>query len=425
MMFISSAVYKISEIQGFNKLLTENGNPDSDSETLKLCKTNVVTRNNQQYKVIRYDKNFLAVDLIPKTGLLRSVIINGNGRVVSFAPPKSLPWDSFINENPVKTDNIVAEEFVEGTMINVFWDSTAGLSGAWELATRNSVGGEVSFFKNEKTKESKTFRTMFLEAAARNSFELNMLNPTFCYSFVLQHPDNRIVVPFKEAQLYLVAVYEICHTEGGVINVQPSDMDVVKKMGLWDQTSIKFPQVYENWSDYCDLRTQYASMNTPYDVLGVVLRNNSTGIRTKLRNPVYENVRHLRGNQPKMQYQYLSLRKNGSVGDFLKYYPEYKKEFSFFRKGLHDFTRALYENYVSCYIKKERPLIEFPENFRTHMFHIHKRYLDELRPKNMFVTNSEVIKYVNEMPTTLQMYSLNYTMRKRRQDFISVEANDA
>ena len=51
MMFISSAVYKISEIQGFNKLLTENGNPDSDSETLKLCKTNVVTRNNQQYKV--------------------------------------------------------------------------------------------------------------------------------------------------------------------------------------------------------------------------------------------------------------------------------------------------------------------------------------------------------------------------------------
>jgi hypothetical protein len=165
-------------------------------------------------------------------------------------------------------------------------------------------------------------------------------------------------------------------------------------------------------------------MNTPYQVLGVVLRNNSTGIRTKLRNPVYENVRHLRGNQPKMQYQYLSLRKNGSVRDFLKYYPEYKKEFSFFRRGLHDFTHALYENYVSCYIKKEKPLIEFPENFRTHMFHIHKRYLDELRPNNMFVTNSEVIKYVNEMPTTLQMYSLNYTMRKRRQDFISVEAND-
>jgi hypothetical protein len=27
-----------------------------------------------------------------------------------------------------------------------------------------------------------------------------------------------------------------------------------------------------------------------------------------------------------------------------------------------------------------------------------------------------VIKYVNDMPVTLQMYSLNYNMRKRRED---------
>jgi hypothetical protein len=419
----SSVIYKISEIPGFKTILFDNNG--SDSNTLKLCKTNVVTRNNQQYKVIRYDKNFLAADLIPQNGLLRSVILNGNNKVVSFAPPKSYSWETFVKENPVKTESIVAEEFVEGTMINVFWDPTAGLSGAWELATRNSVGGEVSFFySNEKTKDAKTFRSMFLEAAAHNNFELNMLNNAFCYSFVLQHPGNRIVVPFKEPQLYLVAVYEICNTEGGIINVQPSNMEFVKKMGFWEQTSIRFPQFYDNWESYDDLRTRFASMNTPYDVLGVVVYNKNSGSRTKLRNPVYENVRHLRGNQPKMQYQYLSLRKNGSVGDFLKYYPEYKKEFAFFRKCLHEFTQTLYENYISCYIKKEKPLIEFAENYRTHMFHIHKRYIDELKPNNLYVNNSVVINYVNEIPTTLQMYSLNYTMRKRRQDFIRVENND-
>jgi len=418
-------IYKISEVPGFSELLGENGVLDSESKTLKLCKTNVVTRNNQSYKMIRYDKNFLSFDLIPQNGLLRSVIINGNNRIVSFAPPKSIAWDTFVKENPVKTSDIVAEEFVEGTMINVFWDSTAGLSGAWELATRNSVGGEVSFFKNANANaNAKTFRTMFLEAASKSNFELNVLNPLFCYSFVLQHPDNRIVVPFKTPQLYLVAVYEICHTEGGVVNIIQSDMEIVKKMGLWDQTTIRFPQVFENWSVYDDLKSQYSSMNTSYEILGVVVRNKQTGVRTKLRNPVYENVRHLRGNQPKMQYQYLSLRKNGSVGEFLKYYPEYKKDFAFFRKGLHDFTFALYENYVSCYIKKDRPLLEFADNFRTHMFHIHKKYIDELKPKNQFITNSEVINYVNEMPTTLQMYSLNYNMRKRRRDFIAVEETE-
>lgn len=419
----STVFFKIDEIPGFKSILF--GNDNSDSNTLKLCKTNVVTRNNQQYKVIRYDKNFLTVDLIPQNGLLRSVILNGNNKVVSFAPPKSHSWDAFVKENPVKTDGIVAEEFVEGTMINVFWDPTAGLSGAWELATRNSVGGEVSFFhSSEKTKTTKTFRSMFLEAAVKSNFELNMLNNAYCYSFVLQHPENRIVVPFKEPRLYLVAVYEICNTEGGIINVNPSSMEFVKKMGFWGQTSICFPEKYDDWENYDELRGRFSSMNTPYDVLGVIVYDSNTGIRAKLRNPVYENVRHLRGNQPKMQYQYLSLRKNGRVGDFLKYYPEYKKEFAFFRKCLHNFTQALYENYISCYIKKEMLLIEFPENFRTHMFHIHKMYIDELKPNNLYINNSVVIKYVNDMPTTLQMYSLNYSMRKRRQDFARIEKND-
>jgi hypothetical protein len=49
----------------------------------------------------------------------------------------------------------------------------------------------------------------------------------------LQHPSNRIVVPFKKPQLYLVAVYEIVNTEGGIINVMPIDMNIIK-----DQTDI-------------------------------------------------------------------------------------------------------------------------------------------------------------------------------------------
>jgi len=418
----SSVFYKISDIPGFKTILFDNNG--SDSNTLKLCKTNIVTRNNQQYKVIRYDKNFLTADLIPQNGLLRSVILNGNSKVVSFAPPKSYSWETFIKENPVKTESIFAEEFIEGTMINVFWDPTAGLSGAWELATRNSVGGEVSFFySNERAKDAKTFRSMFLEAAVHNNFELNMLNNAFCYSFVLQHPANRIVVPFKEPQLYLVAVYEICNTEGGVINVQPSNMEFVKKMGFWEQTSIRFPECYDNWDTYDDLRTRFASMNTPYDVLGVVVYNKSNGARTKLRNPVYENVRHLRGNQPKMQYQYLSLRKEGKVKDFLKYYPENKRDFSTFRDQVHLFTNTLYANYVSCYIKKEKPLLEFSQQFRTHMFNIHQIYMNDLREKKQFITNTVVQKYVNEMHPSLLMYSLNYNLRKRNVDNIIAEGS--
>jgi hypothetical protein len=263
---------------------------------------------------------------------------------------------------------------------------------------------------------------MFLEAAQNNGFNLNMLNPIYCYSFVLQHPDNRIVVPFKDTQLYLVEVYEIINTADGSVNVVSHDLNIVKSYEGWSTASIRFPQVYDNWSTYDDLKNEYASMNTSYETLGVVIKNKKTLVRCKLRNPVYEYVRHLRGNQPKNQYQYLTLRREGKVGDFLNYYPENKKDFSYFRDQMHDFTFALYQNYISCYIKKEKPLKEFPDHFRTHMFHLHKRFVDELKPNNEYVNNTVVIKYVNNLHPSLQMYSMNACLRKRRVDFVKVDS---
>jgi hypothetical protein len=335
---------------------------------------------------------------------------------VSFSPPKSISTETFIRMNPDKTENIIAEEFVEGTMINVFWDNKIGLSGGWEIATRNTVGASSSFYKSKNTK---TFRTMFLEAASENNLSLEKLNPQYCYSFVLQHPENRIVVPFTKAQLYLVGMYFIDNSEINNIRVYMIDMVEARKFN-WFDADIKFPQFYE-WNTYSDLIEKYASMNTSYDILGVVIHNIKTGYRTKVRNPVYEQVRNLRGNQPKLQYQYLALRKEGKVASFLTFYPENKKDFSSFRDQLHLFTNTLFANYFSCYIKKEKPLLEFSEQYRTHMFNIHQKYMNELREKKLFVTNTVVINYVNELPTSLLMYCLNYQMRKRSVDYLKSE----
>ena len=406
-------VHYLSQIAGFTDLLL---NEDSSGSVPNLNKTECTTLNNQKYKVIRYNKTNLTFDIIPTYGLCRSVIVNSNNQVVCFSPPKSVKSDSFIEKYNIKNDTLIAEEFVEGTMINVFWDQNIGLSGAWEISTRNTVGAVSSFYKSPN---SKTFRTMFLEAAANNKLDLDTLHKNFCYSFVLQHPENRIVVPFKTPQLYLISMYIIDNSDKNDIKVY--SVDKSNFLNLHSNTTIKIPTVY-NWNTYADLVDKYASMNTSYDVLGVVVYNNETGERTKIRNPVYEEVRQLRGNQPKLQYQYLSLRKEGKVGDFLKYYPENKKEFSNFRDQLHLFTNTLFMNYISCYIKKEKPLLEFSEQYRTHMFNIHKQYLDDLKEKKMYVTNTVVIKYVNNIHPSLMMFCLNFQMRKRNVDFIKADA---
>ena len=402
--------FNLSEIPDFNNLV--NGTI-TESKNLKLQQIESEVINKQKYSVIRYLKDFLCLDMIPTYGLCRSVILNSLNNVVGFAPPKSIPSDSFIKMYPEKTNHLNAQEFIEGTMINAFWDPSIGLTGGWEISTRNTVGARSSFFKGPN---NVTFRDMFLEASTKNNLILDQLNKDLCYSFVLQHPNNRIVVPFNKPELYLVAVYNIKIIDGNTM-VLSYPMDDLKQYN-WGSSTIKFPQVYE-WNTYSELIEKYASMNTSYSILGFVVYNNLTGERMKVRNPVYEQVRSLRGNQPKLQYQYLCLRKEGKVADFLKFYPENKKELSSFRDQVHLFTNTLFANYASCYIKKEKPLKEFSEQYRTHMFNIHKIYMDDLREKKMFITNTTVKDYVNNLHPSLLMYCLNFQMRKRNVDIIA------
>lgn len=404
----NSPFYRLTDVPGFRNVLL--GIPN---DNCCYVVSEYSTKSNEKYKIVKYNKEILLNDLTPIYGILRSVIINSENKVVCFAPPKSISACKFMETYPDKNEHIVAEEFVEGTMINMFYDYSVGVSGCWQIATRNTIGAEVYFYKQG----GKTFRQMFLEACASSNFDFSRLNPQYCYSFVLQHPENRIVVPFYKPSLYLVATYRIEQTDTTVdVIVQNND----NYRSSWSSTLVRFPEKYE-FSSYGELIEKYASPNTPYNIMGVIIKNLQTQERTKIRNPIYEEVRHLRGNQPKLQYQYLCLRHDGKVSEFLKYYPEMKETLSGFRDQVHLFTNALHKNYLSCYVHKEKPLREYSDQYRTHMFKLHEIYLNSLREKNLGVTNNVVISYVNSLHPSLLMYSLNYNMRKRFIDTLKVD----
>lgn len=368
----------------------------------------------RSYRVYHYDKSALNAELTYTYGLLRSVIVNASDQIVCFSPPKSLSTETFITEYPEQSawqQYLVAEEFVEGTMINVFWDEA--LNG-FEFATRNNVGADVTFYKGQGA-TSKTFKTMFAECAAACQLDVNKLNKRFCYSFVMQHPENRIVVAFSKPQLYLIATYDI-HNYNELTNVQEvTVMPICPSIAYdWTTTTVKFPQDFTGWHSYDDLTNMYASLTTPYTVVGVVIKNMRTGARCKIRNPTYEKMRILRGNHSKPQYHYLTLRKEGAVAKYLQYFPEHQEMFTHFRNQLHAFTYNLHANYVNCYIKKEKPIREYPKQFRTHMFKLHEKYVNELKPTNSYVSNAVTIDYVNNLLPAHLMYSLNYNLRSTK-----------
>ena len=138
----------------------------------------------------------------------------------------------------------------------------------------------------------------------------------------------------------------------------------------------------------------------------------SANQRAKYVNPIYEDVKHMRGNHPKLQFQYLHLRKNGMVKEYLKYFREHVREFSHYRDQIHKFTRTLFKSYINCFIHKEKPLAEYPYPYKNHMYFLHQQYLNKLREEKKCVDYSFVIDYINNLEPTKLMYSLNYYIRQ-------------
>jgi hypothetical protein len=402
---MSGHTYDLSCIEDKNmKDIFEYGD-DSDNvlETLKL-KQHLWRYNGSTYYIIKYDKNYLTFDRVQSTGLLRSVI-HKKSKILSFSPPKSLECSHF--QKTYAAEECYAEEFVEGTMINVFYDSDIG---EWEIATRSCVGADNTYFTSGKVKEEDTFRYMFTVACKNANFDLSSLSKDYCYSFVLQHPHNRIVIPFTETSVYLIAAYKI---DGYTVTQMPREM-----FRATLPETIRFPEQYE-LENYSRLRDKWASQNTDYKHMGVVIVHKESLSRTKFRNPSYEFVRQLRGNQPKLQYTYIALRQSGKVKEYIGYYPEVKGEFNLFRQQIHQFTEQLHKNYITCYINKVKPLREYPFQFRSHMITLHAMYLDVLREKKEYINKTFVVKYINELHPSKLMFSLNYCMRQHHRDEIT------
>ena len=325
-----------------------------------------------------------------------------DGFLVSVSPPKSVSIKTFEEKYTTEEDfsNLVFEEFVEGSMVNVFYHDDE-----WRMNTRSLVGGRGQFYK-----EGKTFRRMFLEAMEESSLEFDDLDKSYSYSFVFLHPEYRIVVPCQTPKLYLCQVYNI---EGTIVKSVDfrSDEELCGKVNV--------PKRYDGFTTWESVRNKFSSTVeslVPYYVMGVVIYEKEGNRRSKLRNPTYETVRNLRGNEPKTQYQYYSLRKQGIVRDFLHYYPEYKESFSKLRDQVHRFTMQLHQNYMDCFIFKKNTLKEFPYEYRTHMYMLHKKYLEELLPQQQRVTKYIVMDYINSLEPPRLMYSINYKLRKQNND---------
>ena len=374
---------------------------------------NYVTAPHHDAKSI-YEADFVSQDTM--LGFYRSVVIDPETKnILCFAPPKSINNEAFKILHSVENDNIkerlLKNSIIEGTMINLFYDPRRE---TWEIATKGAIGGNYWYYRTqygEKDSTQLTFREMFNDAlkVSRDSEFNNValfdkLNKDHCYSFVLQHPNNHIVLQIDEPMLYLVSVFKLNQTTVSYVNF--NEQYIVES---FNGSVVRFPNYYNvDGLIYADFIKDYNFYNV---YPGYMVTDIHTGLRSSFKNPNYEYVKSIRGNNPNMQFHFFALQQADKMKEFLQYFPKYKDMFYKFHVQCGKFIQKIHDAYVSYYVQKKGKDVRIPKNVFPHIYKLHfEVHLPSIETGNkVIVTKQIVADYLNKMEPKEKLYYISKT----------------
>lgn len=350
----------------------------------------IVDPKDSRYAIIRYEKGTSKFDL-PHVNKCRSVVIDKKScKVVSIAPVRAEKG----------TDELVAktwrtETFVDGTMVSVFLNGCDAESDL-VVTTRSRIGAQTNF------EGKKSFAEQFKDAVSQSEVDIKLLLNTFhsvsdtdesvFATFVLAHPDNRIVTPVAKAHLTLVQMGWV-NKEGQIhIEEDPFKWGSVGETLAAETVSVTSEELASMES--IRAKVQSAAQTRGYGWQGLVLKNGE-GVRIRIRSDLYQVVRRLRGNENTAYERFARLRAAKAVTQYLAFYPEDSSVFYELEGLVRSQTRRLSNLYGKTFIKREQPYHELPWPFKYHVSVLHNLYKDTLKSAGKTVDLGAVIQYVN------------------------------
>tara|TARA_Y100000389_G_C17405388_1_gene487720 strand:- start:97 stop:1158 length:1062 start_codon:yes stop_codon:yes gene_type:complete len=297
-----------------------------------------------------------------------AVIDTLTNKVVCLPPVKSVEYDTIPDDSSYPGSEI--QYLIDGTMINLFYHKE------WIMSTRGDIGG-----KNKWT-DKKSFKQMFGDCL-NEMMDYDKLDKDSCYSFVMRHRDNRNISPIKENKLFLVEAYKFNEKEVTRVDISQINIENIENIN-----NISF-------NDLVDF--------TSYDIKGYTIKDGNK--RYKKINPLFEKIKELKPNMNNNFLNYIELRKNGNLKEYLKYFPEYSKSFDEYRNKIHNFSNELYNNYKNCYVFKNIERKDIPYHLKPLTADIHRNYLNTKEPTSW----SDIKNYIHGLPSKKLMFALNYS----------------
>lgn len=341
-----------------------------------------------RYKIFRYVKGVSDLK-VETTRWFRSVIWDVETHMpVCVAPPKAEATEPSTGDG---SSFALVQDFLDGTMINVFHSHTN--PNVLEVATRTQLGAGGTFYSQ------KTFKQMFEEAVVASGYTeqdiLNMLpavsenNPYSFGSFLLQHPEHRVVTRSRSPRIWCVHI--------GSVSVDGTLRITEDLTGSSVPSKLYIPSYpVTGFRSQADLDSFFKGLvdGKGWFWQGLVLKDGK-GHRWRMRNPNYTYLRGLRGSEATSEERFLRLRSERKIMEYLKHYTEERQAFSVLEGKLRNATSDIFQSYCSVHKSHEKKLADLSKPIQPFVFRLHAHFLEHLKPQGETVKMKDAVELVN------------------------------
>ena len=254
----------------------------------------------------------------------------------------------------------ITEELYDGSLIKLYW-----YDNQWTVATNRCIEARKARWTNYRT-----FADMFQDAASACNLDYAKLNPRHVYSFVLCHPENRIVVNYTQPKL---------------IHIATRDLDTLLETDV--NIGIEKPlQLKMDWDTF-----QERLQSNPYYMPGYVLKT-LAGTRILLKSANYQTVKQIRGHTRDLAQRYLELKRNDTqtFEQFNMYFPE----FAWIETRLETVAREVHHCYLEYFINHNKQIFSQRDLWEL-LSELHTLYLRTKEPTSL----TKVRQHLQSYPT--------------------------
>jgi hypothetical protein len=378
----------------------------------------IVDDENSDICIIKYNKD-TSVFAHEHVRWFRSVVWNKTtNRPVCVAPPRAVPEYGKLSCNesfdeasmngetiPQKLYRIMlCQKYIDGSMINIFQQQ---VNAPAEMASRSRIGATGNYHSkrafHELVEDCLNKQTIdiaeFVHKVRENMHQIrNATDESVFCSFVMQHPDNRIVVKVSEPHMYIVHMGVV--QEDGIVMITENDNEWIKPfVELLQQKDMIIPKALEPSpsSETVEDWVQQYSYDMNYIEQGLTMKDGNGG-RMKIRTREYTTLKRWRGNTNRDDVRFVQLWKGGELDYYLRHYPEDKDKYAELEKNLKKEIADVYKLYVNVHIQKTIDIERIDKRFRPHLFSLHGMYLQKLRPNGMRIREKDVEMYLKNLP---------------------------